>query len=277
MEAIVEIERSELDEAGQSWAVQANWEALAAHLAREHDGWFEELHGMVRFSTGLHSGFLNGVLRATLAPRAVKGALTLNRHVFGPDLPWRWIVGPHSTPDELDLTLERLGLERRWVGMTAMTLDLDGLDDRDWIPDGASVTEVTDRDELEAWLTVRQRNLELDEQTTDAWRTAHGRPGFGDDKPLRHFVGWLGENPVAATTLFLGAGAAGIYHVDTVEAARGHGFGKAVTTAALRAARELGFRWGVLQASTMGRPIYERLGFRPVGIYTVLIGGPVTR
>ncbi len=276
MEAIEEIERGELDEVGQSWAVQTNWEALAAHLASEHDGWFEELHGLVRFSTGLHSGFLNGVLRATLAPRAVKGAVTLNRHVFGPDLPWRWIVGPHSTPDELDLTLERLGLERRWIGMTGMAIDLDGMDDRDWMPEGATVTEVTDRDGLEAWLTVRQRNLELDEETTDAWRTAHGRPGLGDDKPLRHFVGWLGENPVAASTLFLGAGVAGIYHVDTVAAARGKGFGKAVTTTALRAAKDLRYRWGVLSASTLGLPVYQRLGFVGTGSYTVLIGGPAT-
>src|SRR5688572_17629905 len=107
------IERGDLDEAGQAWAVQANWEALAAHLANEHDGWFEELHGLVRFSTGLHSGFLNGVLRASLAPRAIRGAVTLTRKAFGPELPWRWMVGPHSTPEGLDLELERHGLERR--------------------------------------------------------------------------------------------------------------------------------------------------------------------
>lgn len=270
------IETGDLDEVGQTWAVQASWEALAAHLAHEHDGWFEEIHGLVRFSTGLNSGFLNGVLRASLAPRAIKGAVTLNRHVFGLEIPWRWIVGPHSAPDDLDKVLERQGLERRWVGMTAMAIELAALEDRDWTPEGAAVTEVPDRDGLEAWLTVRQQNLGLDERTTDAWRDAHGKPDLGPEQPLRHFVGWQNERPVAGSTLFLGAGVAGIYHVDVLEDARGNGYGKAVTATALRAARDLGYRWGVLQASTLGRPIYERLGFRDVGTYTVLIGGPTT-
>jgi len=74
--------------------------------------------------------------------------------------------------------------------------------------------------------------------------------------------------------MFLGAGSAGIYHVDTVEAARGQGFAAAVTSAALFAAREGGYRYGVLTASALGEPVYRRLGFRELPPYAILVGGP---
>lgn len=271
-----EIERADLDLEGLTWAVQANWEALAAHLAQETDGWFERLHGLVRFSTGLNSGFLNGVLAAELDADEIRGALALTRHVFGPDLPWRWIVGPTSQPPGLELELESLGLERRWPRMVGMALDLDGLNalDPDRLPEGGRISEVLDRDDLEAWLSVRQRNLALDEETTDAWRTAHGRPGLAADLPLRHWIGWLHDQPVSGATLFLGAGSAGIYHVDTIEAARGQGFAAALTSAALVTAHETGYRYGVLTASELGEPVYRRLGFRELPPYAILVGGP---
>jgi predicted GNAT family acetyltransferase len=272
------IQRTDLDLEGLTWAVQANWEALAAHLADEHGGWFETLHGMVRFSTGLHSGFLNGVLSADVELEDLPGALALTRHVFGPDLPWRWIVGPSSHPEGLELELEALGLERRWPRMLGMSIDLEGANalDPSRLPPTGRLAEVEDGDGLEAWLSVRRRNLGLDEETTGAWRTAHGKPGLGPEKPLRHWVGWLDDEPVAGATLFVGAGTAGIYHVDTVEEARGKGFAGSLTSAALLAARELGYRYGVLTASALGESVYRRLGFRELPPYAILIGGPAT-
>jgi GNAT superfamily N-acetyltransferase len=270
------IETADLDLHGLAWAVQTNWEALAEHLADETGGWFERLHGLVRFSTGLHSGFLNGVLGAELDHDEIRGALALTRHVFTDDLPWRWVVGPTSQPEGLDLELEALGLERRWPRMLGMAIDLDDAPalDPERLPAGGRISEVLDRDGLDAWLSVRQRNLELDEETTDAWRTAHSKPGLGSDKPLRHWVGWLNDEPVSGATMFLGAGTAGIYHVDTVEAARGQGFAAALTSAALLAAHAAGHRYGVLTASALGEPVYRRLGFRELPPYVILVGGP---
>ncbi|HTR30587.1 MAG TPA: GNAT family N-acetyltransferase [Puia sp.] len=60
-------------------------------------------------------------------------------------------------------------------------------------------------------------------------------------------------------------GVAGIYHVGVVPPARNKGIGKAVTLAACLYARDMGYRYAVLNSTDVGRPAYRRLGFRAVG------------
>jgi ribosomal protein S18 acetylase RimI-like enzyme len=82
------------------------------------------------------------------------------------------------------------------------------------------------------------------------------------DFPWRHYLGKLDGRTVAAATLFLGAGVAGIYHMATLPQARRRGIASAMTLTALLEAREIAFRIGVLQSSNAGRGVYQRLGFK---------------
>ena len=62
-------------------------------------------------------------------------------------------------------------------------------------------------------------------------------------------------------------GIAGLYWVATVEAVRKRGLGAAVTALITNEAFERGARVVTLQASVMGRPIYERLGYKTIYNY----------
>jgi ribosomal protein S18 acetylase RimI-like enzyme len=145
-----------------------------------------------------------------------------------------------------------------------MALDLVDWRPDDGLPIGVTIDRVVDAPGLDRWREVQRRGLALDDRSTDAWFTAHRRPGFAPDLPLRNWVATLGREPVAAAALFVGAGVAGIYNVCTVPEARGRGIGRAVTAAALAHALARGLRLAVLGSSDMGYPVYRRLGFREV-------------
>ena len=255
--------------------VIANWEALSFALANQFGGVVEQSDRLFRFRTGLHSGFLNGVMRASVAGESTADLAAEMRAWFPEGLPWRWVVGPGSAPDDLADRLEAQGFERRWPHMPTMTLDLGAFEPARWASEHGTVTEVLDPSGLEAWLSVRQANLRLDDRTMAAWRRAHSELGLGPGSPLRQFVGWLGHRPVAGATVYLDdpSGTAGIYHVDVLADVRGQGFGRAITAGALAAAQESGYRLGVLSASTLGTPVYLRLGFRIVGGIVYFVGG----
>lgn len=80
---------------------------------------------------------------------------------------------------------------------------------------------------------------------------------------LRAYLGSVAGRPVATAMSVRTNDVVGVYSVATLPEARGHGYGTALTWATLADA-DPGFRAAVLQASPMGRPVYERMGFRLV-------------
>jgi ribosomal protein S18 acetylase RimI-like enzyme len=252
-----------------------NWEHLERALAERFGGAVLAEPRGYRFRSGLHSGFLNGVIVGDLHPDDVDAYGHELRSWFPAGLPWRWVLPNDPLDVNIGRRLEAHGFEARWPEMPAMTVDLGGFERQQWLPDGGRVSEVESTEDLEAWLSVRQANLSLDDETIGAWRTAHGQFGLGPGSTLRHFVGWQGDQPVAGATVFLDehTGTAGIYHVDVLPDARGRGYGKAVTSVALAAAQGHEYEVGVLSASALGTPVYLRLGFRIVGHVNIFIGG----
>lgn len=91
---------------------------------------------------------------------------------------------------------------------------------------------------------------------------------------IQGFVGYVDGKPASAATVYVTHGVAGTGWVGTAPEHRGHGFGEAVTWAAIRAGFRRGAAFANLQASPMGRPIYERMGFNTLTEYRVLVGAP---
>jgi GNAT superfamily N-acetyltransferase len=212
----------------------------------------------------------NCVVYANLLPEAVDAAIRASVERFRAyGVPGSWHVGPSMRPATIGARLVAHGFS--FAGPEpGMAADLHALPDDLAASAPLAIERVADARALDAWtdtLGVGFGEGELEARWVGAM---YQRIGLGDDRPWRHYLAHLDGAPVATASLFLGAGVAGIYFVFTVPEARRRGIGAAVTLAALRDARGLGYRIGVLGASEMGYSVYRRLGFREyctIGIY----------
>jgi GNAT superfamily N-acetyltransferase len=100
-----------------------------------------------------------------------------------------------------------------------------------------------------------------------------GRQGLLADN-VAAFIAELDGEPVGISMAIVSRGVAGIYWVGNLKQARGRGIGRAVTAAATNAGFDLGANLASLQASPMGKPIYEAMGFRTLFDYRLLMSPP---
>ncbi len=137
-------------------------------------------------------------------------------------------------------------------------------------PPGLTIRATTDRRGLEDFRRV----------SAAAYATYGAPPEYVDDAfasvesvcapHIQGFVGHADGAAVAAAALYLTHGVAGIGWVGCVPSARGRRYAEALTWRALREGFRRGASFANLQASPMGRPVYERMGFATPTEYRVL-------
>jgi ribosomal protein S18 acetylase RimI-like enzyme len=96
--------------------------------------------------------------------------------------------------------------------------------------------------------------------------------GLTEVSPWRNYVGRLDGEVVTTASLAPAEGIGGVYNIATLPKARRRGLGAAMTLTALREARELGCRIGILHSFAMGLGVYRRLGFEQYSTYSVYVG-----
>jgi GNAT superfamily N-acetyltransferase len=130
-------------------------------------------------------------------------------------------------------------------------------------PAGVSVISVTESG-LDAYVAVTvEGGME-----PDAARQLFS-PSFVADPDVELFMGLLDGQPVGTSVAIRSGDVSGVYAVGTRPAARRRGVGTATTWAAVAAGRAWGCDTIVLQASEMGLPIYEAMGFRTMVSYSI--------
>jgi ribosomal protein S18 acetylase RimI-like enzyme len=169
-----------------------------------------------------------------------------------------WWFSPEVDPSPWEGPLRRLGFAPD-NDPPGMAVALDALAEPA-SPARLTIARVEDLDTLGIWTRTFAAGYGLPAQMTgDFYQLL---VDIGLDSSLQHYIGYLDGVPVAASSLWLAAGVAGIYNVATLPEARGQGIGAALTLAPLRDARAMGYRAGVLQSSEIGFTVYQRLGFR---------------
>jgi ribosomal protein S18 acetylase RimI-like enzyme len=220
-----------------------------------------EADGVRWFHSGLDVAYLNAVMETHLTGLDAEGRIgELVDDLKGRGVPFVWWALPSSRPENLAAILGEQGLIAgdAWPGMAVPLADLIEPPE----VDGLEIRRVSDEATYDTYESVFAPILSPGPAFTAALAAASRRIGFALDAPEVHFVGYLAGEPVATTSLITAGGAAGIYNVTTVESARGRGIGAALTAHAIRFGARRGLEVATLQASSMGRPVYERLGFR---------------
>jgi len=138
-------------------------------------------------------------------------------------------------------------------------------------PAGVSVHRVeTDADRM-SWVIANLTGFSSDDDDRGAVRSAFSTLDSLVGGPIAGFLAEADGRPVGASMVFVdeatGIGVVG--WVGTVPEYRRRGIGDAVTRAATNAGFGLGARKLSLQASPMGLPLYEKLGYRTITGYKI--------
>lgn len=236
---------------------------------REHFVWMAQAPGVelhvepdvVWYTTGRPHPAHNRVFNARLAPAQADARIEATLAGFRRrGVPALWWVWPSSEPADLRerLVAHRLHQTRTSRGMYA---DLATLNADFPAPPALRIEQVRDLPALQGYIQAVGRGFGLPDVAAAGLYEQLAALDLGADQPLQHYVGWLGDEPVAGSTLFVGAGVASLSSVATVPAARRHGICTAMTLAPLRDARAAGYRIAVLLPSEAGYQVYRRVGF----------------
>ncbi len=150
-----------------------------------------------------------------------------------------------------------------------MALDLKDLREDVSRPVGLEIVSVDDEQTLRQWIHIASIGFKVPVDLEAVWFEFFNYAACSS--PFKTYLALLNGEPVGTSQLFTSAGVAGIYNVTCVPEARGQGIGSAIVTAPLLEARKLGYHAGILQASSMGYKVYQRLGFQDFGKLSVYL------
>jgi len=209
----------------------------------------------------------NGIVRASFdgdVEESIEAALA---PFHARSLPITWWVGPTSTPRRLGRHVQQYGFTHN-RDMIGMATDLDKLS----VPDCAAQVRferVEDRETLNRWYGVILDCFPT--SYSQVYLDALAATGLRADDAWQHYIARMDDTVVSASSLYLGAGVAGLYNLGTVSEMRGQGIGAWITAQTFLAARARGYRVGTLQTTYPNAlRMYHRMGFEvygKIGIY----------
>jgi GNAT superfamily N-acetyltransferase len=221
-----------------------------------------EADGLFRWRTPVPHAWFNGVLcdRPPGADADAEARAAIEYFRSHGTAAFTWWLSPQLQAEEWSPHLLRqgYGFDQQTPGMALDLAEVPAT-----APSSLEIRRVVDRESLRSWVRAFVAGYGAPESWAapmfELYQDLHDA-----DSAMRSYLGYRKGEPVATSTMFLGAGVAGIYDVATLPSARGQGIGSEMTLAPLREARAESYRVGILQSSAMGLGIYEKLGFRTV-------------
>ena len=251
-------------------------------VALEHENWIGYLTGVVRCACGVRVLRDRGVVTVlTPLPMDWFNQVLIEREAATPGAVLAGVAEARERGDPFVVRL-REGIDDRFIP----TLTQAGLVRPEQRPMPGMVAFPIDRDGMAAHAAPE---LEIRRVTDAAGVDAHrevATAGFGWDRALAVgtacpdlldrpecvvYVGYTEGEPVVSGLGWRTGRTVGVYSIATIESARRRGYAAAMTARVVADGADAGCDAAALQASEMGRPIYERLGFRTVVEYAAYI------
>jgi GNAT superfamily N-acetyltransferase len=259
------------DTASVKASIRENWKNYHYFLGRAPSVELSIGRYLTWLITDMPDHFLNLVVCTELPQEGietlVKDALDHFRTLNIKKLSWLAEAGVPA--QEIKKHLLANGLTFRESYAAEMAIDLTSISSDHPLPNGLEIQMVDDDDSLRQWIHVASLGfgvpLEMEETWFEFFNYAACRI------PFQTYLGLLDGEPVATSQLCVSAGVAGVYNVTSLPQARKRGIGSALTMHPLLAARRIGMRIGILQASAMGYNAYRRLGFQDFGQLSVYL------
>jgi GNAT superfamily N-acetyltransferase len=203
----------------------------------------------------------NAAFQARLNPERVEDVIeTFIARGRAKKVPLHWWIGHDTRPADLGERLKAHGFIHSGDS-AGMAIDLLGMnEDVPRLP-ALTIEPVKDIETLKIWVHITAVGFGIP-VTVEPALLKWFATCIELKLPMKYYLGRWDGKPVSTSMLLMAAGVAGIYFVATVPEARRQGIGFAVTQQPLLEAREMGYRVGILQASKMGYPVYESLGFK---------------
>ena len=235
------------------------------HLADEHDDYAFGLalgshpqmiaeDSFYEIITGIKDPFANMAFGMNV-PNAASRVRSITKKLAYLGAPGYCWVGPHTKPDNLEEILVLNG----WMYLAAppaMLVDLNLLDETQVNAD-LDLREVKTGEDMIQWQETVSKGFNLSLPVAQLF----AKP---DGTTMKYYTAFLDGAPVGTTARIIHRDVPGIYCVSTLPEFRRRGIGATLTLLPLLDSRREGYRIGTLQASTLGLPIYTRLGFNEV-------------
>ena len=252
-------------------------------VALEHENWIGYLTGVVRCAdrakvsrvggvvsslTGLPFDWFNQVLierdDATVAD-LVAGVVQARERTYPFVVRLRDGIDDRFIPTLTEVGLSPLGEETSTPGMVAFPIDHDTFAVH--VAPELDIRRVTDADGIDAHRQLVTAGFGTDPAVAEGITCTDliGRPecvvcvGYEDGDPVVSGLSWRTGRTI------------GVYSIATIARARRRGYGTAMTARIVGDGMVAGCEAAALQSSEMGRPIYERLGFRTVVRYAAYV------
>jgi hypothetical protein len=245
-------------------ALESNMAAFWSTYGRGRGCTLQATSDVVWFYTGIQDPLFNGVLSTKLDPSGVQRTLdSLQAKIDVGGAPAFWWIGPQSKPENIGTLLQGHGLQLAGE-VPGMAMDLAMVDEELDLITGFSIQSVNNAELQALWARIAAVGSGFSDSAAEAMVKVETSLTDPEYKAQHRYIGFLHGTPVASAAMVLDSGVAGIYAVATIPEARRKGIGRLMTVLPLLEARQSGYRVGILQASSMGYPIYKKIGFQDV-------------